>query len=599
MFFRAHKLRENKKTVFPHNWIFFDTEGKIVETTDDKEVQEFRFAVAQYWRLDKKRNPQREKVCFTPRELFDFILSCTRPKIRLFVAFHNANYDIPVSGLIQEFLREGWSIQKFLMEDNVRMISFRKDQRTVVLYDTFNVFKTSVEKLGEALGLPKLKVDFARVNEDEFIEYCRRDVEIIASAMMKLRDFLVDNDLGSFGLSAAQIAFKIFRHRFMRHNIYIHELPEATKLERDAYFGGRCECFKLGYVEGPVYTLDVNSMYPYVMRSFDFPVRLTHYANREIPLWTIERFLKDHCVIARVLIRTDKAVFPKKSEKGKLIFPVGTFWTCLCTSSLKYALEHDLVLKVSEAAVYEKAPVFVDYVDFMYRQRLRWKQEGNKPFEMMGKIMLNSLYGKFGQRKIEQWIEDLNEDEDLPTFFVEVDGNVRIRNYRVGNKLIKVEPTEDKAFNAFVAIAAHVTDYARMRLWELMNKAGMENVYYCDTDSLFVNEEGFKNLSDEIDGNSLGKLKLEMVHEWVIFRGCKDYLTPSQEKIKGVPKSGVRIKDDVFEYWQFRGFKTWIREGCPPNTYRKRVIKVLKREYDKGLVDDKGNITPIFINEVI
>ncbi|GAJ18368.1 unnamed protein product, partial [marine sediment metagenome] len=40
----------------------------------------------------------------------------------------------------------------------------------------------------------------------------------------------------------------------------------------------------------------------------------------------------------------------------------------------------------------------------------------------------------------------------------------------------------------------------------LMQQVGKENYFYCDTDSLFVNEEGLCRLQNKIDSVCLGSL---------------------------------------------------------------------------------------------
>ena len=53
-------------------------------------------------------------------------------------------------------------------------------------------------------------------------------------------------------------------------------------------------------------------------------------------------------------------------------------------------------------------------------------------------------------------------------------------------------------------IAALITSYARVHLYELMEKAGLEHIYYCDTDSIFTDIAMQTN-------NELGGIKNEAV----------------------------------------------------------------------------------------
>ncbi|GAI51205.1 unnamed protein product, partial [marine sediment metagenome] len=82
-----------------------------------------------------------------------------------------------------------------------------------------------------------------------------------------------------------------------------------------------------------------------------------------------------------------------------------------------------------------------------------------------------------------------------------------------------------ESFNSFPAISSEVAAYARLYLWELMKQAGEGNYFYCDTDSLFVNESGLYNLGDKLNNTELGGLKIIEKMDWVDIRGLKDYTT--------------------------------------------------------------------------
>ena len=71
--------------------------------------------------------------------------------------------------------------------------------------------------------------------------------------------------------------------------------------------------------------------------------------------------------------------------------------------------------------------------------------------------------------------------------------------------------TNKIGIGAFVRIASYITSLARLNLYNAARKAGVKNVYYCDTDSLYVNDEGMDRLtnSDMVHNTELGKWKYE------------------------------------------------------------------------------------------
>jgi ribulose bisphosphate carboxylase small subunit len=140
-----------------------------------------------------------------------------------------------------------------------------------------------------------------------------------------------------------------------------------------------------------------------------------------------------------------------------------------------------------------------------------------------------------------------------------------------------------EAFDSFPAIAAHVTAYARMYLWSLMQTAGVGNYFYCDTDSLIVNEIGLDHLSSLIHDTELGKLKIQEQFEHLI--------------IQGISKNAELISEGVYKQQNWPTFKGIFKTG-DSNTYTvTSVTKHLLRDYTKGYVTKTGRIIPFSLQQ--
>ncbi|GAI91252.1 unnamed protein product, partial [marine sediment metagenome] len=75
-------------------------------------------------------------------------------------------------------------------------------------------------------------------------------------------------------------------------------------MERESYKGGRVECFFLGSLENDsYYMLDVNSLYPFVMRSNPFPVKYIRISHN-YTVGGLHRIVRTKAVVAKVLIET-------------------------------------------------------------------------------------------------------------------------------------------------------------------------------------------------------------------------------------------------------------------------------------------------------
>ncbi|GAI52134.1 unnamed protein product, partial [marine sediment metagenome] len=195
-------------------------------------------------------------------------------------------------------------------------------------------------------------------------------------------------------------------------------------------------------------------------------------------------------------------------------------------------IKHGHVKKILQVACYRKAPLFKGFVDYFYNKRIEFRSKDNPAFAYVCKRILNSLYGKFGQKTAKVvYIGRNNKAPDIRRLIIDKQTHkTSIHQVFFGRETI-IDQGEDEGFNSMPAIAAHVTDYARLYLWSLICKAGLKNCFYCDTDSLIVNESGMKRLQQKINPDKLGMLKIEASSKRVQIRGAKNYIFGKESKI--------------------------------------------------------------------
>lgn len=591
---KAHYIKTNKTVRLPQKIIFYDTET-FEERWQDLIIHKLKLGVARYVKLCKTKITKDKYYYFkTTDEFWDIVEKHTAQKTRLFLISHNQHFDFNVVDGFKQLAKRNWKLTQIVLESDIFLIRARKERKTLLIIDSCNYFKTSIEELGKMLNLPKLKVDFKNVEEKKLLEYCRRDVEILSEFFLKFLRFWYANDLGNFALSLAGLAFNSFKHKFMKTRILHHENKEVLELELNSYFGGRNECFYIGKVNETLYKLDVNSMYPFIMKFNKFPIKFKKLLYNLKPN-QLKELLRRYLAIAEVHLNTNENAYPVR--KNKLIFSIGTFKTTLATPELLYALENNHVTKIYRCALYDYDYVFKDYVDFYFRIKQEAERNGDKITRMFAKLMMNSLYGKFAQRVREFEKIDYVPLMNFGTIFVnDIVNNERYKLYFINSEAYKLKREEKLFYDSNVAIASHVTAYARMYLYYLMKKAGLNNVYYVDTDSLFVNKQGYENLKDLI-GNGLGELKLEGISNNVIIFGCKDYIFENEIKLKGISNDSVKISDNAYLLNQFLKTKSLISKSIHGAVIIEERIKNLKREYDKAIVLENGRVKPFELKE--
>lgn len=483
------------------------------------------------------------------------------------------------------------------MDSGKVIISFKKGKKTIVFIDSLNWFKTSLKNLGDSIGIEKLEMpDFKKSwDSQEWIDYNKNDVVILKQYFLNYLKWLRTNDMGNFGYTIASQSFNTFRHKFMHQQIYIHDNADAIRLERESYHGARTECFKIGKFYEDIFYLDVNSMYPTVMKYEKYPIRLIGELKTQ-NLKKLEQKLKQYCIIANVKIKTDEPVFSVK-QNGKLIFPVGSFDVTLTTNELVYALKHDFIEKINFGYVYEAGYIFEEFVDYIYDKRKIAKQENNNLDANFLKLILNSLYGKFGQQiAIFSEIDNNEEIEQGSGYYVNTETGQKKKIKYINNQFF-VEKEKEESYNSFCAIASHVTANSRLLLWKYIKQAGLDSIYYCDTDSLFVNKTGYDKLLPECNDMDLGKLKLEEKSNYLEIRGLKDYVIGDKERLKGINiKNSVKVSANEYAITIWPKIRSMINRKTLTEYYTMNSRKILKRNYDKGNLKSNGNVEPIELN---
>jgi len=300
---------------------------------------------------------------------------------------------------------------------------------------------------------------------------------------------------------------------------------------------------------------------------------------------------------------------------GKLIFPTGYISGVYTNVELRKALSLGYEIReIGETLYYKKTFYpFKEFVYDMYKKRNELKAL-NDPNEIIYKLIMNSLYGKFASKSLSETIffnkEHLsNEGIDAvrinPNVVMKDDNNGMIINKRVC----------DEAY-VLPILSSYTTAYARLVLYDYLVK--YEGLY-CDTDSL-VTEQTIP------ESTALGKMKLEYpIIEGVIVKPKMYYLKIRDKKgeekdiikLKGVPKKilykgeEIQINKEVFKailegetitYTKFTKLKEGVRRGISPNSLMdvEKFIRLIdnKREWLSSFDHTKlGDSKPLYIKE--
>lgn len=638
---KRFKLRRSPSKQLPRRMVFVDTEtlpdptweGQPKWTEFDAELHKLRLGCALYVELVDGVETMREWFDFTTcQQWWDWLYAKGHRDGALWVFAHNCGFDSTVLGLWGEIDNGHQRIPVRYKDEDGELVEVGTccvldDPPTIVeltdpagrrfrWIDTLNYWRMSLTSLGDSLKVPKLDMPDWEASDEAWFTYCRRDVEVIAQAIVGLVRWVKDNELGKFRFTAPSLAMGCYRHRFLQREIIFHQEQAVRELERRAYYGGQVEIYRHGKRRRKVHQLDVTSLYPSVMLDGLFPYRLETQSD-DVDGYTCEPWDMGLCGVADVLIDTIDRSYPKRWE-GKTIYPIGEYWTSLCGPELKHAFDNGHIKRFGRWSLYKIDRLFTDYVNFFWELRREAKLSGNVLYDLLCKLMLNSLYGKFGQRGSE-WVFDPTVVPERPWARWEAiyaDTGESVTYHALGYQVRRKEQRGEYD-KAFPAIAGFCTSYARERMRALRETAGRDNVYYQAVDALYVTQEGFDRLCDagEIGDKELGKLQHETSGCPCDFRNINNYSLGTKTIIGSVKRckecqgkgsvEGVRClicgglgvprpnTDGKYPQLQFEHLASILTHEPLRGVVIQRTAKRVKMDYDRGTIAQDGWVKPL------
>lgn len=451
-------------------------------------------------------------------------------------------------------------------------VKCRRSKSTWTFTDSYFLLPASLDELSKSFDIHYKKVKFnvedckkpSDFNTPEAQTYLKHDVIGLYEILEKFSSWGMNG--GEVKQTLPSQSLHIFKSKFLSRDLFsLNESQE--EFIRKTYFGGRVEIFKT-YGKNLNY-YDYNSLYPSVMLE-EMPVGRPMY---------VRSFYNDLIGFYRVTLKENNKEIPVLPAVigGKLFFPSGEGEFFTTTAELKLLKKIGIKFAVKEGIVFDqKEAIFKDYIKYMWDLRTQYPK--GTMLNLLAKLCSNSLYGKFGQKRKN---EELVLLESPP-----IGGRVFDEYYG----LYLVEKTSRSLF-ILPYLASYITSLARVRLYEAFLQSGLENVYYCDTDSIITSSE-LKT------GDGLGDLKLEYKIKEAVFLQPKAYSFILQDgteisKVKGMKNLKLpfsTFKKALFEnkinliesrYDDIVGFRQSLRENGNFLMKRRTFIKSLNFNYNK------------------
>lgn len=446
--------------------------------------------------------------CDSARAFVEYLRSETTPHI--FYAHNGGRFDFL---FLVEWLNAG-DIQLI----NGRIVSCRIGIHE--LRDSFAIFPMALKNANKKddIDYEKMRKDRRDAHRAEILDYLKSDCEYLLGLMKTYVSQATTQRSKEIPKTAASAAYKQLEKTCPQPSSRKPKDPEeVTKWQtreraHDDYFrafysGGRVEPFKKGIITGDFKLFDVNSMYPAVMKSFQFPrgktyITLSAGEFKLTPEFWIRGFpnamfyltFEGECEEIRAFDERGKPHFGKSQGVFRLV-----------SHEFRAGMELGVikVTRLIEVKIPSEVQNFAPHVDRFYGLR---KSEGNadKTLDTFFKLCLNAPYGKFSY-DYRNYKRQVFDNGNLPEDFNyeewrEADEYVD-ENGMPLYRILEADNNSESYYD--VAIGAAITAAARSVLMRAKRLA--VNPLYCDTDSLLC-----ECLPDDMIGPELGKWKLEL-----------------------------------------------------------------------------------------
>lgn len=546
-------------------------------------------------------------------------------------------------------------VKPIIHHGKIISINFKYNKYNVTFRDSRQLLNASLRSLGIAFGVKILKTIFPYffVNENnlnynshvpefkyfteiseieyqdymnqfigklwnleiETVKYCNIDCISLYQILIKFNSLIYK--LFEINIhkhpTLSSLAFAIYRTHFLKKDTIAQLSGQIAKDIRQSYTGGAVDMYIPENLKGEeLYSYDVNSLYPSQMESQLMPINHPTLFYGDIRKVDPNAFGFFYCKIKA----PDNLEHPilqthiKTNNGMRTIAPLGVWSDMLFSKEIDNAMKYGYKFEIIWGYTFKSGIIFKDYVNTLYKLRSDYPK--SNPINYLAKLLLNSLYGRFGMDDNFTEVNIIHKDyySDFENKYFD---NIIDREDLGDYKLITIKASEsqidkdESTHNVSIGIAAAITGYARIHMSQFKNNLDY-NLYYTDTDSVYIDAP----LSDElVNSKILGKMKLENKINKAIFLSPKVYYLETVDgkiiyKVKGLSHETQLSKHD-FENLLFKNAfieKThtkWFRSLSNAEIQLLEQVYTLKvTDNKRRLIYKKGkliNTIPYIINE--
>jgi hypothetical protein len=351
--------------------------------------------------------------------------------------------------------------------------------------------------------------------QQEAIKYCKLDCKCLYEVLIKFNKLIFNEFKVNIHKSPSlpALAMRIYKTQFMPLNSIYQILGKPEQAIRNSYSGARSAGAVdvyiphnritpfIGNIESKfkqLFYYDVNSLYPTIMAKHLMPIGRPIYFEGDIRNIDPDAYGFFYCKITSpeylehpILQRRIKT-----SEGIRTIAGLGTWSDWISSIEMDNAIKLGYTFEILKGYQFETGDLFSSYVNRMYALRKQYPK--GDAMNLIAKLLMNSLYGKFGMKMEmtridiydcstqggkDHFKEIINQFGESIQDYVKIDDNfLIIRNCSMD---VKYDEESDMYHgqDVNIAIASAITAGARVHM-SLFKNNSYFNLYYSDTDSI-------------------------------------------------------------------------------------------------------------------
>jgi hypothetical protein len=415
--------------------------------------------------------------------------------------------------------------------------------------DSLSILTMSVDRLGKNI------TNYQKMNmeNDDLIEYCFRDIEIVQKSLVSIAHIL-NKRIIDLCLSIASESRKIFDEHNFNYLDRIYNQPtekingfDDCKYDyRLHFFGGRCSVYSYEKQKHTI-VVDCNSLYTKSMSANVYPLQPYTFTNK---------INDSNLTFAYLIDVTEQSKYPLLPirQKNKSVDYINARKKVLVSNkTFDYIKNHRDSFIIHEILEQHECSEFINcfsYLKEKYNQRLHFKEIKDLLSDNSTKILLNAGYGKFAEKQRTHDFTCYNKHNLSVDEYIEItDNNLDFIQSEDENQICVSKEKYMKKKNNLV-FAFLICDYSRLYIQQNLMDIAQKNdidIYYTDTDSGFTEPEIQKYIN--MNETELGAFKNEFPPylDWFKAIDKKEYISSADKyiKAKGLDSKNITIEQKI------------------------------------------------------